>query len=163
MMHTLYIAVNWEIGGIYVGVTKNLKIRMRQHRYDATERRNRQIARFHTAIAYLGWSSFTFYNLGSFDTKREAEVAEAYWIALYRGQGAIVYNISEHGANNHGRFLRTFEGSENGFAKLKEVEVLEIRRLASIERKSYIEIAKAFGVTASNVGNIVRRKTWRHV
>lgn len=53
-------------------------------------------------------------------------------------------------------------GSEHGRAKLTEEEVLEIRR----KYKSGLlekELAEQYGVTRSNIGAIVTRKSWKHI
>ena len=47
-------------------------------------------------------------------------------------------------------------------AKLREVEVVEIRRLAGLG-VPLKEIAALFGVCHSNVWAIVTRRSWRHV
>lgn len=54
-------------------------------------------------------------------------------------------------------------GESVGTAKLTESDVIEIRRLRRETGASYLQIASAFGVTRSNVGAILRRKTWTHV
>jgi hypothetical protein len=45
--------------------------------------------------------------------------------------------------------------------KLNEADVLEIRRLA--QTQTYKKLAAAFGVDRTNIGMIVRGKTWKHV
>lgn len=54
-------------------------------------------------------------------------------------------------------------GERHGRAKLTREAVLEIRRLWESGLYSRREIGKIFGVTGGAVGNIVRRKTWRHI
>ena len=55
------------------------------------------------------------------------------------------------------------KGVENGQSKLTEEEVLEIRRLYAQGGIYKTELAKIYGVTPSLIGDIVRRKIWRHV
>ena len=54
------------------------------------------------------------------------------------------------------------EGERNGHAKITEAMVIEIRRLAAegVPRK---EIAQRFGIKYSNVGDVVRRTSWRYL
>ena len=54
------------------------------------------------------------------------------------------------------------EGERNGHAKITEAIVIEIRRLAAegVPRK---EIAQRFGIKYSNVGDVVRRTSWRYL
>ena len=53
-------------------------------------------------------------------------------------------------------------GSARYSSKLTEAQVLEIRRLATVGVYRHI-IGKKFGVSQSNVSNIVNRKVWRHI
>lgn len=54
-------------------------------------------------------------------------------------------------------------GSGHALAKLTEAQVLEIRRLRNQGQWRYVDIAAKFGITKSNVGNIVHENSWRHV
>lgn len=53
-------------------------------------------------------------------------------------------------------------GSRHGMSKLTEETVLRIRAFAEIGNTNR-SIAKLFGLTPSNVGYIVKRKTWTHI
>lgn len=53
-------------------------------------------------------------------------------------------------------------GESSGHAKLTEVEVIQIRAAAA-SGSLHEELAARFGVARSNIGMIVRRKTWRHI
>jgi hypothetical protein len=52
-------------------------------------------------------------------------------------------------------------GSEVGSSKLTELDILEIRRLHS-QTYNYREIADIYKVDESNIGYIIRGKTWKH-
>src|SRR3990167_9291402 len=52
-------------------------------------------------------------------------------------------------------------GSLNGFARLTESQVLQIRSMAG--RMIYRDIAAHFDVDTTTIGLIVRRKTWTHI
>jgi DNA invertase Pin-like site-specific DNA recombinase len=58
---------------------------------------------------------------------------------------------------------KTAKGETNGFSKLTENEVKEIRRLHAIGNNSYRQLASRFGISFSTVGNVVTRKRWRHI
>lgn len=54
-------------------------------------------------------------------------------------------------------------GEQCGSHKLKEHEVLEIRRRYKSGGVSTYTLAREFGVTRSNIGYIVRGKQWKHL
>ena len=53
-------------------------------------------------------------------------------------------------------------GETHPFAKLKETDVLLIRKLAS-EGIAYKVLADRFGVRSSTIGKVVKRQLWAHV
>lgn len=53
-------------------------------------------------------------------------------------------------------------GSKNVNSKLTENDVIEIRRLRS-DGKKCTDIAKMYGILATNVSNIVLRHSWKHI
>lgn len=57
------------------------------------------------------------------------------------------------------RFVPNPKGEEVHCSKLKERDVLFIRG----SNKKNIELAKMFGVSKSNIGNIKKGKTWKHL
>jgi hypothetical protein len=54
-------------------------------------------------------------------------------------------------------------GSKSNFSKLRESDVLEIRRLKKMLLKSNKELAKNYKVTVSNIEYIIARKSWKHI
>ena len=58
---------------------------------------------------------------------------------------------------------RAFAGSANGFAKLTEADVLEMRRLSREEGWRQTTIALRFGVTQANVSLILIGRAWKHL
>lgn len=52
-------------------------------------------------------------------------------------------------------------GEQQGNSKLTEKEVLEIRETA--KSGNYPKLARIFNVTSSNIGDIVRRRSWKHI
>lgn len=55
------------------------------------------------------------------------------------------------------------KGIKNGRAKLRENDVVEIRKYYAAGGSTKADIAVRYGVTDVLVGMIVRRKIWRHV
>ena len=53
-------------------------------------------------------------------------------------------------------------GEQQGNSKLKTKNVLEIRKLAA-KGNSHKDIAASFNVDPSTVGDICRRKSWKHI
>lgn len=61
---------------------------------------------------------------------------------------------------------RQAKGETNGFSKLTEEDVREIRRRyrrLSYHNSNVLELAYEFGVTAVNIRYILARKAWKHV
>lgn len=54
-------------------------------------------------------------------------------------------------------------GEINGAHKLTEEEVLEIRELYNKKKAYQRELAKAYGVSTSQIQNIIYRKHWNHI
>jgi hypothetical protein len=59
----------------------------------------------------------------------------------------------------HGTHL---QGEAIGFAKLHESDVVQIRQRYASGETQY-RLATSFGVTQTNISNIVRRASWKHV
>jgi hypothetical protein len=57
---------------------------------------------------------------------------------------------------------RGAQGSKSGMAKFTEQDIPKIRE-RSAKGEGYAAIAIDYGTTPESIGNIVRRKTWRHV
>ena len=54
------------------------------------------------------------------------------------------------------------KGGQNGWSKLTESDVVEIRNQCE-KGVSYIEVGRRFGVSGSCASRIARRKSWKHV
>jgi hypothetical protein len=64
-------------------------------------------------------------------------------------------DMKSHGRHNHGQ--------RHSQAKLRDVDVREIRRLYAAGEMNMPEIGRRFGVTDGHVCNIVNRKAWSHL
>jgi len=71
--------------------------------------------------------------------------------------GSAAENAADR--NRHGTTAR---GVRNGFAKLTEGQVREVRRLRD-EGLMYKEIEAATGIDRRHVGQIIRKESWTHV
>ena len=60
------------------------------------------------------------------------------------------------------RNLGILKGQQHGEAKLKDEDVLRIREAAARGERHVAQAAR-YGVSASLIGLIVRRKAWRHI
>jgi hypothetical protein len=78
-----------------------------------------------------------------------------------RSRGDYLPRGDEHPARLRGDYLPRGEAHVN--AKLTADDVREIRRRYAEGGVAYKQLAEAFAVTASVIGLIVRRKSWRHV
>lgn len=58
---------------------------------------------------------------------------------------------------------RSMKGSKSPTSKLTEVKVKEIRRLYATGKHTQQELADSFGVNQTNIGFIIRRRSWTHV
>ena len=59
--------------------------------------------------------------------------------------------------------LPAMQGSKNHNAILTEQDVLEIRLLGKLGIFDPVDLAPAYGVSPSTVGNVVKKTKWRHV
>lgn len=69
--------------------------------------------------------------------------------------------FTNHPWRSHPELVRL--GERNGFSKLKETEVIEIRALYATGLFSHRKLAVKFGVERSSIWRIVSQKSWRHV
>lgn len=68
----------------------------------------------------------------------------------------------ENGLQKTNGFKRQ-PGEANGFSKLKDEQVIEIRRKYTEEKLTYKQIALEYGIHYSTVGYIIQRKRWAHI
>jgi len=54
-------------------------------------------------------------------------------------------------------------GERHGRAKVKEADIVEIRRLYATGSYTYAVLAEKFGISFGAVGRIVNRKRWQHI
>lgn len=67
-----------------------------------------------------------------------------------------------HGAYTEPDRTRRY-GTDNGSAKLTEAEVIRLRWLRKVEGWTYRRLADLFEISTSQVGNIIRKESWRYL
>jgi len=55
------------------------------------------------------------------------------------------------------------KGEHNGKSKLKTKDVLDIRKQYALGCYSYKQLAKRFNISRTTIGDIILRRTWRHL
>jgi len=117
------------------------------------EKRKSRICRIHNLVAelYLGPKPDEAYEVRHRDGNPENNAASN---LLWGTHQQNMEDCKEHGTRT--------EGEKNGHAKVTEVEVKRIRRLADYAIPMSV-IAAVFELTVSSTAEIVTRKTWRHV
>lgn len=85
------------------------------------------------------------------------------WFCILPSGETTGYYYEHEGQDPGGAKSAPKVGEESSQAKLKESDVVEIRRLCDIGEMSNREIAIAFGITEANVRKIGKRQSWRHV
>jgi len=85
------------------------------------------------------------------------------WFCILPNGETTGYYYEKEGRDPDGSISAPMVGEENSRAKLKEGDVVEIRRLCDVGEMSYREIADAFGVTEANIRKIGKRQSWCHV
>lgn len=59
--------------------------------------------------------------------------------------------------------IKKISGNNSKNSKLTEIQVLQIRKLHTNGGINYTELANTFSVTSTTIGNIIRRKSWKHI
>lgn len=68
--------------------------------------------------------------------------------------------INERDKYSHGTIMY---GSKNGYSKLKETDVIEIRKLWETGNFTQWALAHKFNVGQSCIWSIIHRKSWKHI
>jgi len=58
---------------------------------------------------------------------------------------------------------KSFPGELNGYSKLKNFQVLEIREIYSKKTLNQYELARKYNVSSMTINRIVNNKLWRHI
>ena len=75
----------------------------------------------------------------------------------------IIYGTQQENINDRQKAGRQAKGSKNGFAKLTEEEVKEIKFFLKQNNLTQTEIAKIFKTSNANISSIKNHKLWKHI
>lgn len=88
---------------------------------------------------------------------------EHLYIGTYRENALDMWRRQRHRAYRGGLPPGAAPGERNGHAKLRDADILEIRRLAAAGRMTQDAIGRQFGIGQGHVSLIVGRKLWPHL
>jgi group I intron endonuclease len=186
-LYYIYIIHNLKTNGIYVGKTDKPKSRWKKHIVAAMGNDDSVKFYLQRSIKKHGVDSFTFTVIQEFLSEKECFAAESYWIKFYNsnnkkfgmnlttgGEGISGYKFSDESKkkmrdkrlgfkHDPKVILEKICGENNGTAKLKEKEVLEIREKYSTMEYSQVELAREYGVNPTSIRHILNNRTWKHL
>ena len=180
-----YLIYSLEFNGdiFYVGKTTNPKHRLNKHRKESIYKRTHKEKMINKILSNGGditLSILDIVNIG------EEDYWEKYWISQIKCWGIKLYNGTNGGeggdhwtgkSHTEETKLKLREirykqiekngvtrcpGSKNGRSKLKEDDVLEIRKLKN-SGYSYGKLSLKYNVSKTAIIRVVKRKSWQHI
>ncbi len=99
------------------------------------------------------------------NTENKPEVNHKNSIKIDNYVDNLEWNTTKENVNHSFRsgLRNPLKGSDNGFSRLNELEIMAIRRLRNIDKYDLMTLSKKFNTSMSNISSIVNRKTWNHV
>jgi hypothetical protein len=85
------------------------------------------------------------------------------WNQAHLVGGTQADNVRDRDERKRGNWSRAARGSARPDAKLSEQDVIEIRKVYGSGGFTQSKLGKAYGVSESLIGSVVRREKWRHV
>jgi predicted XRE-type DNA-binding protein len=160
----IYALYTDEQGIRYIGLTiRTIEERFRQHICDA-KRIDKNTSKYKCNKYKDKWvrkniSSIKVVSIEeNIDNLKLAMERERYWIKYYKENGCKLVNSTEGGEGTLGFSVPS---EKNPKAKLKETEVIEIRKLAESKELTRKEIADRFNVNIHSIIDIIRGLTWK--
>ena len=102
------------------------------------------------AIAYIPNTLNKEY-INHIDSNRENNsISNLEWVTSHEN---VIYGYAKGYASN--------KGSKNGFSKLTEEQVLEIRSKYTGKRGEKVKLAKEYNVVVTTITNIINNKSWK--
>lgn len=99
-MFYIYLIQNKIDYKIYVGQTKNPKIRWNQHKLKSRSNSRQYI---HRAINFHGFENFTFQVIEEWESEKDINEAEEFWIEFFQTRNSdIGYNLTNGGYGSRG-------------------------------------------------------------
>lgn len=170
----------------YIGKTIDMKTRLRKHKQESNKKRtNKEI--YINSIINNGEEIYI--NILDVVELGNEDYWEMFWIEQFRQWGIKLYNSTSGGEGGDywtgkKHSIKTKEkisksrqkqikdgsvnlnplpGELNGRSKLKNEDVLEIRRLKDGSNISYSKLSIMFNVSKTVIINIVKRRRWKHI
>lgn len=153
----IYKIENKFNGKIYIGQSINIKKRFYIHRYNAYNKKNKDVYNLYLyeAIRKYGKENFLYEIIEKCD-KNILNEREKYWIEYYKSnKKENGYNLSDGGNNIYTKHLNN---SSNITSKKQRVN--EIKELLLNSKMSIQEIARRYNITVESVTNINRGHSW---
>lgn len=113
-MFYIYIIQNKLDLKIYVGQTKNPKIRWNQHK---VRTKNNSSQYIHNAMRFHGIENFTFQIIEEYNLEKDVNEAEEFWIQFFQTRDSnIGYNLTNGGCGSRG-----FKHSQEAIVKMSKI------------------------------------------
>ena len=151
-MKGIYKFENKINGKIYIGQSINIEKRYKEHFYAHTNPNDKGYnTKFYRALRKYGFENFTFEIIEK--DIEDLNSREEYWVQYY--------NSYKAGYNSNLGGDKVTENNENHpNAKLKNLQILEIKQYLLETRISQYELAKRYGLTQSEISQINTGHKW---
>ena len=151
-MKGIYKFENKINGKIYIGQSINIEKRYKEHFYAHTNPNDKGYnTKFYRALRKYGSENFTFEIIEK--DIEDLNSREEYWVQYY--------NSYKAGYNSNLGGDKVTENNENHpNAKLKNLQILEIKQYLLETRISQYELAKRYGLTQSEISQINTGHKW---
>lgn len=148
VVYYVYQIKNNITNSVYIGITKNLESRFREHKNCSNNKYLR------AAINVYGIENFTFSVLETTTIELCSE-REVFYIAEARKLGNT-YNISNGGLIGNGA-----PKEDHWNSKLTEQEVLQMKELYNSTKITQLKLSELFGISKSHISKILRGERWQ--
>lgn len=155
-----------ETGNIYIGQSTDIAKRWSNH---STFLKNNEHNYIELQEAYNLDKDRIKYTILEECAKNELKEREDWWIKhIQRIDGWTLINKQKHGGKHNTRVKDTSRmkaaqrGEKNGNARLKEEDVIEIKKYLN-KGVSVKELSEQFGVSKNHICNIKNGKKWRNI
>jgi group I intron endonuclease len=167
----IYVIQNMENGKVYIGSSKHIKTRGKQH---LSALRNNSHTNKHLQRAWnlYGESSFAFMALITFlpewlemnnlidEEDRYLEIHNSFSYNMSRASQVFDWSGRKHSLSTRLKMSKAAIPTRK--RKLSDSDVIDIRKM-SVDKISYAAIAKKYKIATSTVYKIVKRKKWKHI
>jgi group I intron endonuclease len=149
-MYFIYLIQNKLDLKIYVGQTRNPKIRWNQHKVRA---KNNSPQYIHNAMRFHGVDNFTFQIIEEYSLEKDVNEAEEFWIQFFQTRDSnIGYNLTSGGCGSRG-----FKHSKESKIKMSKIrseyysDPIAIQNQSAAAIKHYKENADTINKISSSL------------